>query len=189
MLSLQLHLVSACICFCLEQLIHATYPTIHGLWVNLYLFTIYMYKPCFLSLPLVCVMKYCVTMQCSLRHNPYFCSLPLSVCLLHMFVCTYINSSPIACPRSCVMLMSIVFCILFWWYFCLFLSACYIDFVCICFGVLFYLYFWFCTFVFLCCLSTVSLLTFIYFQCNRNQLYLYRKKSLPCQWFKVCLSI
>jgi len=52
----------------------------NGLWVNLYLFMIYMYKHCFLPLLLVSVIKCCVKMHCSLPHKliaahfPHMCA-------------------------------------------------------------------------------------------------------------------
>jgi len=55
------------------QLANATHPTDYGLWVNLYFFTICMYKYCFLPLLLVFVMTCCIKMHCSLPHNPCCC--------------------------------------------------------------------------------------------------------------------
>jgi len=51
-----------------------------------------------------------VLMHCSLPHNPYCCSLPSPMCMLHLLICTYLNSSWNCLPTIiCVMLMSIVY--------------------------------------------------------------------------------
>jgi len=63
---------------------------------------IYMYEHCFLPLLPVFVMKCCVLMHCSLPHNPYCCSLPSPMCMLHLLICTYLNSSSIACTPAYV---------------------------------------------------------------------------------------
>ena len=82
-----------------------------------------MYKHCFLPLLCAFVMKFCFLKHCSLSHNPYCCSLPSPMCMVHRLICAYLNSSVfIHCLLTiiCVMLMSIVyliqhlhFCILF----------------------------------------------------------------------------
>ena len=62
---------------------------------------------------------FCNEMCFSLPHNPCCCSLPSPVCLLHLLICTCINSPPIACPPSSVSCWCILcfFLILFWPYF------------------------------------------------------------------------
>jgi len=67
--------------------------------VDNFIFLPDLYKLCFLPLLLVFVMK-CVKKHCCLPHNPHCYSLSSPVCLLHLFICTCINSSPIACPPS-----------------------------------------------------------------------------------------
>ena len=46
------------------------------------------------------VMKCCVLMHYSLPHNPCCCSLPSPMCILHLLICPYLNSSLTACPAS-----------------------------------------------------------------------------------------
>jgi len=96
-----------------EQLTHATNPTmICG--QSLHFFTIWMYKHCFLPLLLVSAMKCCVKMYCYLSHNPYCCSLPSPVCLLHLLICTWNQLFTHCFPTiTCVMLMSCVFYLIF----------------------------------------------------------------------------
>jgi len=100
----QYHLVtpSPCIWLVNNSSMELT-PLSYSPWVNLYFFTINMYKHCFLPLILVVLMKWyctiCFQLHCSLPHNPYCCSLPLPyVCSLQLPICTCLNSSPIACP-------------------------------------------------------------------------------------------
>jgi len=69
--------------------------------------TVHMYEHCFLPLLPVFVLKCCVKLHCSLPHNPYCCSLPSPMCLLHLLICTCLNSSPIACPPSSVLSWSL----------------------------------------------------------------------------------
>jgi len=66
-------------------------------------------KHCFPPMLLVFAMKCCTKMPCPLPHNRYCCLLSSPICLPHLLICTCLISSPIACPPSCVMLMSIVF--------------------------------------------------------------------------------
>jgi len=68
-----------------------------------------MYKHRFLPVLLVFVIK-CVKMYFSLPHDPYRCLLPSPVCLHHLLICTCINSSPIACPPSSVLLRWCILC-------------------------------------------------------------------------------
>jgi len=108
----------------------------YGPWVIFYFFKVCMYKHCFL--PLLLVMKCCVKMHCSRPHNPYCCSRPSPMCLLHLLICTCINSSPIACPPSSVLcwcllclclfcyfglLLLVYYLCLFWPFFLAFLRA------------------------------------------------------------------
>ena len=51
---------------------------------------------------LASVTKRCVLMHCPLLHNPYCCSLPSPMFMLHLLICTYLNSSPIACSPPSV---------------------------------------------------------------------------------------
>jgi len=95
-----------------EQLIHATHPTnsiSYGLWVNLYSFTMCIYKY-FLPMLLLSAMKCCTKMPCPLPHNHYCCSVPSPVCLPHLLICT--TYMPLlfthARPPSSVL----------WWCFC-----------------------------------------------------------------------
>jgi len=53
-------------------------------------------------------------MNCSLPHNAYCCSLPSLMCMLHLLICTCINSSPIACPPSSVLCWCLL-CFLWKW--------------------------------------------------------------------------
>ena len=87
---------------------HPCTPPHYGLWVNLYFFTICMYKHCFLPLLLVFVMKYCVEMHFSLPHNPYCCSLH-SLCVLALLAHLYMHQLLTHCLPTiiCVMLMSV----------------------------------------------------------------------------------
>jgi len=61
------------------------------------------YKHCFLPMLLVSAMKCCTKMLCPLPHNHYCCLLPSPICLPHLFICTCLISSPIACPPSSVL--------------------------------------------------------------------------------------
>jgi len=42
-------------------------------------------------------------LHCSLPHNHYCCLLLSPMCMPHLFICTYLNSSPTACPPSSVL--------------------------------------------------------------------------------------
>jgi len=90
----------------------------YDLWLNLYFFTICMYKHCFLPLLLVFEMKYCVKMHCSLPHNPYCFMLP-SPAHLHMYQ-LFTHCLP---TIIYVMLMLIVF-FIFTVFLCFLLCAC-----------------------------------------------------------------
>jgi len=46
----------------------------------------------------------CVFNTLPLLHNPCCCSLPSPSCMLHLLICTYLNSLAIACPASYVSL-------------------------------------------------------------------------------------
>ena len=58
-------------------------------------------------------------MHCLLLHHLYCCALPSPVCLLHLFICTCINSSPIACPQSSVLCWCLIVFFLFFFNFIL----------------------------------------------------------------------
>ena len=91
----------------------------YGLWVNLYFFTMCIYKHCFLPMLLVSAVKCCTKMPCPLPRNHYCCSLPSPVCLPHLLICTCLISSPIACPPSSVL----CWCFLFF-FLCIFSYFC-----------------------------------------------------------------
>jgi len=113
--TLQLHSVTPCICL---RTTHPCNPPHCVLWVNLYFFTMCIYKHCFLPMLLVSAMKCCTKMPCPLLHNHYCCSLPSPVCLPHLLICTCLISSPVACPPSSVLcwcFFSLYF-FLFLWY-------------------------------------------------------------------------
>jgi len=78
-----------------------------------------MHKHSFLSLLLVFVMKCYVKMHCSLPDDSYCCLLPSPMCLLHMLICTCLNSSPIACLPSSVLCWCLL-CLFWWMQLCLF---------------------------------------------------------------------
>ena len=51
----------------------------------------------FLLKLLASALQCCVSMHCSLPHNPYCCLLPShKMCMLYLVICTYFNSSTIA---------------------------------------------------------------------------------------------
>jgi len=90
--------------------------THYGLWVNLYFFTMCIYKHCFLPMLPVSAMKCCTKMPCPLPQNHYCCTLPSPVCLPHLLICTCLISSPIACQPSSVLCWCFFLCIFS--YFC-----------------------------------------------------------------------
>ena len=137
---------------------HPCNPPHYGLWVNLYFFTMCIYKNCLLPMLLVFAMKCCNKMLCPLPHNHYCCSLPSPVHLYMPHLFTHCLPTSI-----CVMLMFFFLCIFF------IFVICYISLWFICFvyffelmsNVIFDLFFKF-TCLFLYCLSCNRLAAHIY---------------------------
>ena len=134
--TLQLHSVTPCIWL---GTTHPCNPPNYGLWVNLLFFMMCIYKHYFPPMLLVFAMKCCTKMPCPLPHNHYCCLLSSPICLPHLLICTCLISSPIACPPSCVMLMSIAFFFPFLIY-ATFLCDSILDCLCIYFCLIVFLY-------------------------------------------------
>ena len=143
-MSLQPHLVTPCIWL---GTTHPCNRPQYGLCINLHFFTICMYKHCSLPLSLVSVMKCCVKMYGYLPHNPYCCSLPSPVCLLHLLICTCLNSSPIACPPFSVLCWCLLCFFILFLFYTLLLCGCFFIFLIV--NVI----------VFVCCVNDIWFLT------------------------------
>ena len=76
------------------------------LWINT------VFCPCYI--PLFCNVMFAA---CSLPHNPYCWLLLSPVCMPYLLICTYVNTSPVACPPSFVLCKGLLW---IWFYICVF---------------------------------------------------------------------